>query len=98
MEVVRDRFIALGLPVECITVIFEAEQQMKVIARITIQLVPKYELAYHNTRGVLCQELQADMFRENVPEVDIGATIKQSIQKKMPTMVHNLNLFESRHE
>lgn len=82
-EGVRDQFTAHGLRATCITFLFEAGHQMQVIARKSGHRDPRSALSYHNTQGVLGQKLQADMFGENVPTVQIGVGSSPSCKRSL---------------
>lgn len=68
----QETFTSYGLRATCRTFLFQAGHQMEVIARKSGHRDPRTVLSYQNTQGELGQELQSDMFVENVSDLEIG--------------------------
>lgn len=79
---VIDNLTEHGLRATCITFLFEAGQQMQVIARKTGHRDPRLALSYHKTQGFLGQEIQADAFLENDRNIHIAMNGKRPVVQR----------------
>lgn len=71
---------AHGLRASCITFLFEAGFQFQVIARKNGHRDTRSDLCYKNIEGVLGQKLHANMFWEEIGDVQISVEKNDSLQ------------------